>query len=99
MSKLTLNINDDSETHAILKKFGQKCLRFKTGNAECETLFNQVKIITHDLVSRGQELNAIGSQFHVTHIVESPICDVIININLRGKKPSVISKILSFFRK
>lgn len=97
MHKLRLNIANKTDIDIALDNFRKSCLRNGLSDVECRNLFDQVEEIMRDLVKRGRELNAIGSQLQVQRVIKTEDCKVYLNVNFSEKQSSIANKLRSLF--
>jgi hypothetical protein len=62
----TINVNENSNVEAALSALRSECSRASLPSQETETLTKEVGDVLTQLVDRGKQLRAIGSQMHVT---------------------------------
>ena len=99
MKKLKLRITESTDVNTALSKLKEDCLKKSISEAECGQIIDQVRNDTLDLVKRGHDLMAIGSQFKMNRVYSSGNVEVLLDLNFGGHSSSIGSRISSLFRK
>lgn len=99
MRKLKIRITSSTDLFQALDNFRNVCIRYGISDAEQKTLFQKVEVDANDLARRGRELSSIGSQFLVKRVIESESCQVVLDVDFGGERPTLISKLRSLFLK
>jgi len=99
LRKLKIRITSSTDLFQALDNFKNDCIRYGISNGEQKTLFQKVEVGVNDLAKRGRELSSIGSQFRVKSVIESENCQVVLNVDFGGERPTLISKLRSLLSK
>jgi hypothetical protein len=66
---------------------------------ERENLLKNVGKSANDLARRGKELTSIGSQLLVERVFASESCEVILDVEYKPLKPTLLSRLSALFSK
>ena len=99
MAKLKMKITESSDVNKELAKLNERCLKKGLPKEECERIIMQVKNAATDLVKRGHELVAIGSQFQVSRAFNSSNINVTLEVTFGNRSVSFGDKLRSLFIK
>jgi len=99
LRKLKLKITSVTDVSKALNKLRNDCVSFGISNAEQRNLIEEVESVAIDLARRGQELSSIGSRFQVKRVIESEICQVALDVDFGGERPTLVGKLRSMFSK
>jgi len=99
LRKLKIKITPATDVSRALDNLMNDCMNTGISNAEQRTLIEKVESVVVDLARRGRELSSIGSQFQVKRVIESETCQVVIDVDFRGERPTLLRKLRSLFLK
>ena len=99
MHKFVIKIRKNTDISSELENFEKDLLRKKIAEKDCINLISQVSDLSHEMASRGVELNSVGSEFQLTREINSHSCKVILDVYYGSQEPSILSKIFSIFLK
>ena len=95
MLKEYLYIGKDNNAEEILDRFRMRC---HNNPIQLDEVLSTVETIVRDFSARGHQLAAINSVFQAKRVLQGK--DYFIEIEASfGRKPSLVERVLDFFRK